>query len=936
MKKLTALGLSTLFAATAFSSETTSLTLQGDIAWTSDTLKGGYLDKNRQWIDIEETWTNNTAADFAATGALKLIVDNAVGSVAASGLTVSGGKLVTVTGGELTILEGGAIEATGSGTGVSIDSTVNFENGGSLSGNVTTTESGTIKVSSGTLTSANISGDGMLYIAEGARVEKTNIITANYTQAVKLAGMGTYAVSTQKSNSFVGEMSFSGSATEGFKGILEIDGYTGRDSAGKTDWGGRVFLSNFFGTVKIFGNLNLSESDFGNASKIVWAKNGTAWLGDSYSSKTLIQDLEVLSGTTLCFYGLYDYLFWGGEVYGGGCIEFHLGGTSYKNFTFKKTVNLDTLSIESGNIAFCGASSQLKQFKGSTATFWDDGGFYDDFLTIASGATLTITGEANAEKPHEGAFILGTEKEQIVNVEGVLNLENDGMSNINGNGIVNISGEMNFNAGLFVNDDNNQDNSVVLNVKNGAHINIGGIGMDSAGTFALNLEGAATIGSLSEEWNIDRALKISDTLTIDTEKRDLNFDGAAKGTGKGSWVSAEGKISGDGSLVKKGAGTLVLNNENTYTGGTTVEGGALYVYRSDALGSGGLTVKGGAEALLSVGFNDRGNITFNEENALAVEQGGRAVIEGFSTGTTDYYAHVTVARTTVAGAGTLDVGSLGVLELSGGKLNVSGALVNAGTLNIIAQVDGVNSGVVLRDGATFTNTGTIVISAGTLAEGQSVTVFADAAGSGILDSTGTVKGSGEIKVFGGYYEDGVFTAGEKKEVDADEALVGLEVKAGESVVITDRTHMDGKMQRYHAVTLSSNSEMVLSKVHNHNYERVELTTGEFVEVAASWGFEFEKKGEVLVVMNVGTGLSLDTIKILHNGHKVQGWEDYTDKVGNISYDAKTGYLAFTTTEFSSYAVTGTFDSVNVPEPSAFGLLAGLGALALVASRRRRK
>lgn len=936
------LGLSVLFAAAALGTESSRFELQGEVTWTSSSFTGGYEDRNGDWISLVSPWENGTTADLAATGAIYLNVSK---DVEAAGLSVSGGKTAYIRGDELKILENGSISATGSNSGVVIENIVNFENGGTLTGTVTTAESGMIKVSGGTLTSANISGDGTLYIAEGARVEKTNIITSGYTQTVKLAGTGTFAVSTEDKASFVGTLHISGGSTEEFEGTFSV--------SGNKNSKGCVVLNNFSGIIEIGGGLSLRDTDFDSAKRIVWTESGRFEFSLQNTDKIIASDFEVLEGVNLeIYYGdsvISNTLTFAETVSGDGTINVNLWGPKgRKDVFFEKQVSLGGLHITNGEVSFCSQASFVRRFKGSAGTLWKDDSAYGDILNITSDATLTITGTANAETPHEGAFVLGTYHKQVVNVDGVLNLQNDGMSNIDGTGEVNVSGEMNFNAGLFVNDKNSDDNVVALNVKDGARINIGGVGMGLSPSLALNLEGNATVGSLAEEWSIDRALKLNGTLTLDTEKRNLNLEGAATGTGEASWVSVNGKISGDGALGKTGAGTLTLNSENTYTGGTRVDGGILNVARSKALGSGGLSVKDGAEAWLSIGTNDHGRFVFDAENPLAIDAGGKLLIKGKERPGYELISRVTVSRTTVENAGTLEINNLGILELSGGKLDVSGTLTNFGTLNIIAQTDGENSGVVLRDGSIFENKGTVMISAGTLAEGKSVTVFADAFGNGILDSTGTVKGSGEIKVFGGYYENGVFTAGEKLNGNAGADLGGgtdgVVVAVGQSIVITDKNYVDKTHHQYQSVTLSSDKEMKLVRVHNKNYEKLEVSPGEFVEFAAAWDFEFAEDGngnacheEVLVVMNVGEGLSLDTIKIYHkeNGEK---WDDYTDKVGNISYDSETGLLAFTTTEFSTYGIdTGNgSNSIAVPEPSAFGLLAGLGALALVASRRRRR
>lgn len=63
------------------------------------------------------------------------------------------------------------------------------------------------------------------------------------------------------------------------------------------------------------------------------------------------------------------------------------------------------------------------------------------------------------------------------------------------------------------------------------------------------------------------------TITFDNEIR--------------TWTQA---VSGDGQLVKGGSGTLVLSGANTYSGGTTVAGGALEMAPGGSLGSGSARV----------------------------------------------------------------------------------------------------------------------------------------------------------------------------------------------------------------------------------------------------------------------------------------------------------------------------------------------------------
>jgi autotransporter-associated beta strand protein len=61
-------------------------------------------------------------------------------------------------------------------------------------------------------------------------------------------------------------------------------------------------------------------------------------------------------------------------------------------------------------------------------------------------------------------------------------------------------------------------------------------------------------------------------------------------------------VSGEGRLIKQGAGLLVLDTANTHAGGTVVEAGTVEIRNAAALGSGPLRVLAGATVRLDVGL----------------------------------------------------------------------------------------------------------------------------------------------------------------------------------------------------------------------------------------------------------------------------------------------------------------------------------------------
>lgn len=324
-------------------------------------------------------------------------------------------------------------------------------------------------------------------------------------------------------------------------------------------------------------------------------------------------------------------------------------------------------------------------------------------LNVRADAALTVTGSSMSTGGSEGSFMIGNYNQaQTVNVSGALNLQNAGITTRDGRGTVNVNsgGEVNFNAGLTFADNGSNADAITVVLNDGGRMNIGSGGIQAGNVLTLTLHGG-TIGSLAESWSSSRAMTLGGNVTFDTTLMEFNASGKAMETENGSSVTLSGALSGSGSLVKTGAGTLELNAVNTYSGGTTVEEGTLVARRDGALGAGNVSVTGGD---LRIHVNGDGNIVIGSsgkppsidvgENGsltisrgqITVQEGGSVTVDGTFTvsDTLDLGGNAATGRVAVTG-GALDLSGANVVidadadhvTLSGGTLNLSGATVTA-------------------------------------------------------------------------------------------------------------------------------------------------------------------------------------------------------------------------------------------------------------------
>jgi fibronectin-binding autotransporter adhesin len=227
------------------------------------------------------------------------------------------------------------------------------------------------------------------------------------------------------------------------------------------------------------------------------------------------------------------------------------------------------------------------------------------------------------------------------------------------------------------------------------------IALANGGTFsiAIGITGA-TIGSLQSDATGTTNLG-GNQLTVGTTNQ---------------FSAYSGTIQGSGGSLKVAGGTLSLSNANTYTGGTTVNGGTLYVTNSSgsATGTGNVTVNSGAT------IGGSGAIAGN----LTVNSGATLTPGVFNTRTLGVGGSLTLGGTLAIQLGGTNPGGVisgydqvkaAGITLSGATLSLSlafGFTPTAGQMFFI--LDNTSSDPLTPTSGLFSNGATVTDNAGNL------------------------------------------------------------------------------------------------------------------------------------------------------------------------------------------------------------------------------
>ncbi len=465
-------------------------------------------------------------------------------------------------------------------------------------------------------------------------------------------------------------------------------------------------------------------------------------LGDVSGTLTLDGGMLQVTGTTLT--GLARNIVLGSN--GGGFDIADAGNTFTVTQSFSGSGGLTKdgagILVLTGTNAYIGATT----VSGGTLRSGQAGAFSaSSAFTIASGATLDLAGfdqtigtlaGAGAITLGAGTLTVGSNNTPTTfsgTISGTGGLTKTGTGTLALSGTNTYSGATTVSAGtLYINGSGAMSAASDYTVGVGALLNVN----DSLGT--------VTAGSIAGAGQI----RIESGSTLET--------GATNAS-----TTFSGMIYDSGGIRKVGTGTLTLSEENTYSGGTTIAGGAISISKDSNLGStsGALTLDGGVLQVTGTTLNG-----LARDIVLGANGGGFEIVEAGNS---------FIVSQSLSGTGSLAKTGAGTLVLKGASSYSGTTTVSEGTLRAgAANAFSANSTVTVASGTTLdlaglnqtigslAGVGTVTLGSGTLTAGanNSSTTFSGKitgtggvtkAGTGTLTLTGTNSYTGATKVSGG-------------------------------------------------------------------------------------------------------------------------------------------------------------------------------------------
>jgi outer membrane autotransporter protein len=731
------------FSSNGVLSLATALATTGTISLASN---GGVLAPNGVLIgNGPVTLTGDTGVTLAqdVNTLVTLTVNSADGGLIQTGGGVSAGTFTADTRGDINLLSAiNIIDTLGNVTAGNV-SLVDSQ-ALAVTGNVTANDI-TLNDSPGIAVTGSINATGTLTVAAGTPLTVGNGGTTG-SVAGNVADNGILSFNRSDTIGFTGALSGSGQLIKNGSGTLLFDGngttYTGStqvqtgklivgstagspavlagpvDVAAGAGLGGHGRIDgtvamasgsvlspgNSIGTLTVTGDLSMAQGSSMDAEFGAAGSGDQVVVGGNLNLLGVTLNVSDAGGMGPGVYNVFSY---GGlltQANGGltlGTVPAgHLLALQY--LTGAKQINLLDLSSATLNFWNANGLASPSQMGGGTGTWSTTSANWTD-------SAGTVTGPMN---PQPGFAVFG-------GAPGTVTIDN-------GQGQVAATG-MQFNSDGYrvvgnpvqlVTTDNT---TPVIRVGDGGAVGAGftatidsvltgtqGVAKNDAGTLVLTgnntYAGDTVINggvlSVAADTNLGNvangvtlqggALRVTGTSYVSTGRAlALATDGAVDIADASNAFAWNGAITGAGSLDKLGAGTLVLDHANAYTGGTTVGAGTLRLGDSGAIGSGALSLASGSTLDLATNGIALGNATnvtgaasVNVDGSNTTSLGG-VIADGASagaltktgTGELRLTANNTYTGATTITAGTLHVGNGGTQGAIVGDILDHGALV---------------------------------------------------------------------------------------------------------------------------------------------------------------------------------------------------------------------------------------------------------------------
>ncbi|MCU1717247.1 autotransporter-associated beta strand repeat-containing protein [Pseudomonas sp. 5P_3.1_Bac2] len=649
---------------------TGSNTLNGTVTLNQGTLRlGQNTSLGNTTLTVGGASTLQAAANIALSNAVTLN----------SELTVAGSSDLTLNG---VVSGAGGLVKDGSGM-------LTLSGNNLFQGN-TTLNAGTL-----VLGNANALGAGRLDVAGTAALESSSALTVGNDVAIS----GNLTVQGSNNLTLDGSVTGMGSLTKAGTGTLTLNGGNG-----------------FYGIYNINGGRLISNTNvtLGEPNAINVAAGATLQLiaGAATDQLNGAGNVQLDAGEFRVDEGTFSGALSGnGTLYKNGSGTLLLSGNS--NLTGATTVAGGTLRVN-GNLG----SASVSVENGATLA---GSGAVGGAVTVANGGHLGLAGGSVLTLGNLGLnstanldVALGTATPGAAGLANVIgNLTLDGKLNITNTGGFGIGVYRLFDYGGLLIDNGLQLNGLPIgipanelklqsSVANQINLVVGGSadirfwdGSQLTGNGTVE-GGSGTWNSTNSNWTTSNAILngawnntfavfqgAAGTVSVDGNQsvnglqfsNDYTLTGGSAGelqlvngiggytavrVDSGKIASLDVNLSGAGMLNKLDSGTLVLNNANTYSGGTQLNAGTLVLGNAGALGSGSLTTFAGATL--------DSNTALSLSNTLNLN--GALTLGG---------SHDLVLNGLVLGNGALVKNGSATLTLNQGN-NYAGTTLNAGTL----------------------------------------------------------------------------------------------------------------------------------------------------------------------------------------------------------------------------------------------------------------